>query len=97
LFNESSTSSHYTALVEEESEDKQHIAGPENMTKPPIYVTNVKNISPPKQLLERIAKQQYDIKAVTDNQVKVQPKIFESYRIIIKALAEKHTEFHTTN
>jgi hypothetical protein len=41
-------------------------------------------------LLEQIAKQQYEIKALADNQVKVQPKTYESYRTIIKALAEKH-------
>jgi hypothetical protein len=46
-------------------------------------------------MLELIAKQQYEVKALADNQVKVQPKIFESYRIIIKALAEKRTQFHT--
>jgi hypothetical protein len=62
---------------------------------PPIHITDVKNISPLIQLLEKIAKQQYEIKAVTNNQVKVQPKTAESYRIIIKALAEKRTEFHT--
>jgi hypothetical protein len=58
-------------------------------------LTDVKNISPLIQLLEQIAKQQYEIKALADNQVKVQPKTSESYRTIIKALAEKRTEFHT--
>jgi hypothetical protein len=44
---------HYTALLEEESEDQQHKAGPENKPKsPPIYTTDVKNISPIIQLLE---------------------------------------------
>jgi hypothetical protein len=33
---------------------------------PPIYITDVKNISPPIQLLEQIAKQQYEIKALAD-------------------------------
>jgi hypothetical protein len=43
-------------------------AGPENMPQhPPIYITDVKNISPLLQLLEQIAKQQYDIKALADN------------------------------
>jgi hypothetical protein len=63
-------------------------AGPENMPKPlPIYITDVKNIS---QLV-----QQYETEDLTDNQVKVQPKTSESYRTIIKALAEKRSEFHT--
>jgi hypothetical protein len=57
-----------TALLEEE----RHKAGPENTTKPPpIYITDVKNISPFIQLLEQIAKQKYE------SQVKVLPKTSE--------------------
>jgi hypothetical protein len=38
---------HYTALLQEESEDQQHKASSENMPKPPpIHITYVKNISP---------------------------------------------------
>jgi hypothetical protein len=69
--NQASTSSRYTDLLEEESEDQQQKAGPENTPKPPpVYITDVKNISPLIQLLEQIAKQQYEIKALADNQVK---------------------------
>jgi hypothetical protein len=46
------------------------------------------------QLLEHIAIQQYEVKALAHNQVKPQPKTSESYRIIIKALAEKRMKFH---
>jgi hypothetical protein len=60
-----------------------------------MYVTDVNNTSPLIQLLEQIAKQQYEIKALADNQVKVQPKTSESYRTMIKVLAEKRTEFGT--
>jgi hypothetical protein len=46
------------------------------MPKPsPKYRTDVKNISPLIQLLEQIAKQQYEIKALADNQFRVQYKI----------------------
>jgi hypothetical protein len=41
---------------------------------PPFHITDVKNISPLIQLLEQIAKQEYKTKALTGNQVKVQPK-----------------------
>jgi hypothetical protein len=82
--------------MEEGSEDQQQTAGPENKPKPPpVDITDVKYTSPLIQLLEQIAKQQYEIKALADNQVKVQPKTSESYRTIIKALAKKRTEFHT--
>jgi hypothetical protein len=93
--NQTSTSNHYTALLEEESEDQQQKARPQNMPKhSPIYITDVQNISPLIQLLGQIAKQQYEIKALAVNQVKVQTKTSESYRIIIKALAKKCTQFH---
>jgi hypothetical protein len=66
------------------------------MPKPsPIYVTGVQNISPMIQLLEQIAKEQYEIKALADNRVKVQLRIAECYSTIVKALAERRTEFHT--
>jgi hypothetical protein len=60
----------------------------------PIYINNVTNISLI-QLLEQITKQQQEIKALTDNQVKVEPKSSDSYRSTTKALAKKSTEFHT--
>jgi hypothetical protein len=75
--NQTSTSNRYTTLLEEENEDHEHKACPENTPKPPpIYLTDVKNISPLILLLEKIIKQQYNIKAHTHNQVKVQPKTF---------------------
>jgi hypothetical protein len=46
--NQTSTSNLYIALIEEESEDQQKKAGPENTPKtPPIYITDVTNISTP--------------------------------------------------
>jgi hypothetical protein len=52
-----------------------NLAGPENTPKPPpIYITDIKNISPLIQLIEQIAKQQNKIEALVDNQVKVQHK-----------------------
>jgi hypothetical protein len=46
-------------------------------------------------MLEQTPKQQYEITALADNQVKVQPKTFESDTTITKGLAEKCAEFHT--
>jgi hypothetical protein len=75
---QTSTSNCYTALLEEEMEDQQHKASPENTPKsPPVYKTDVKNISSLIQLLEQIAKQQYEVKTLAHNQVKVQPKTSE--------------------
>jgi hypothetical protein len=54
-------------------------------------MTDVKNISPIIQVLEQIAKQQYENEALANNQVKVQSKTSEPYRTIIKGLAEKQS------
>jgi hypothetical protein len=47
------------------------------------------------QLLEQIAEEQYETKALADNQLKVQSKTAGCYSTIVKALAERRTEFHT--
>jgi hypothetical protein len=94
--NQTSTSNSYTAHWKRNVKTSSKKAGPEITPKPsPIYITDDANISSLIQLLEQIAKQQYEIKALADNQVKVQPKTSECYKTIIKALAEKNMQFHT--
>jgi hypothetical protein len=46
-------------------------------------------------LLDQIVFQQYKIKTLAHNQVRIQPKTPDAYGAIIKALAEKNTSFHT--
>jgi hypothetical protein len=46
-------------------------------------------------LLDKIVLQQYKIKALAQNQVRIQPKTPDAYRAIIKALTEKNTSFYT--
>jgi hypothetical protein len=48
-------------------------------------------------LLEQVAAHQYETKALTDNQVKVQPVTTDSYRAITKALAEKKKKRNSTH
>jgi hypothetical protein len=94
--NQTSTSNRYTALLEEESEDQQHKTSLENTRKPPVvYKVGVKNISLLIQLLQQIEIQQYETEAFPDSQAEVQLKTSEWYRKIVKALAEKSTEFRT--
>jgi hypothetical protein len=50
--------------------------------------------SPLLQLLEQVAVHQYKTKTLANNQVNIQPATTDSCRAIIKALAEKQTEFH---
>jgi hypothetical protein len=61
---------------------------------PPIYVTELQNISPLTQLLEQTAREQYEVTALADNQINVQPKTSERYDTTVRAVAEKHIEFH---
>jgi hypothetical protein len=65
-----------------EREGQQQKAGPENT--PKLFsiceITDVTNISPLIQLLGKIAKLCYQIKALAGNQVKIQDKIPESNR-----------------
>lgn len=62
---------------------------------PPIFVSDVTVLPPLLQLLDQIAPQQYEIKALANNQVRIKPSIPEAYRAIVKSLSEKNTSFHT--
>lgn len=62
---------------------------------PPIFVSGVQNITPLIQLLNKIAKDNYQLKVINPNQVRIQPKSNESYSTITNSLTEKKTEFYT--
>ena len=81
--------------MEEGSEETQSKTQQIAPRAPPIYVAGVQNIHPLKELLLKIAGDDFELKALQGNQVKIQPKPSKKYSTIIKALAEKHTEFHT--
>jgi exosome complex RNA-binding protein Rrp4 len=58
-----------------------------------IFVTEVQNIQPLKEILVTVTGDDFELRVLNGNQVKIQPKSTEKYTTIIKALAEKHTEF----
>jgi hypothetical protein len=90
-----STQPRFVSLSDEEDTDHLHEAAADIRPKlPPIFASDVTTILPLLQLLYQIVKQQYEIKALPDNQVRIQPKTPDSYRVIIKVLAEKNTPFH---
>jgi hypothetical protein len=90
------TINRYSVLQDEEPEQPTRHNEPGKTPKPPpIYVSDVTTISPLIRLLEQTVRNQYELKAITNNQIKIQPKTSEDYRTIIKALADKKTEFHT--
>jgi hypothetical protein len=65
---------------------------PENMPKPPpVIITGIKINPLLVQLLEQITEQQYEI---TDDQIKVQPKMSGWYETTVKVLAKKCMDLH---
>ena len=62
---------------------------------PPIFVSGVSVIKPLIDLLNEIAKDNYTIKVLPNNEVKIQPSSSEKFIPIVKALKKKNTEFHT--
>lgn len=62
---------------------------------PPIFVTNSECIQPLTSLLDEIAKDNYTVKALYNNEVKIQPKTAEMYTKIVEALKDKKTELYT--
>jgi hypothetical protein len=94
--------------METNNPESQHNPGLEHTPKPlPIYIQNVTSIPPLLQLLEQVAAK-YEIKALADNQVKVQPATTDSYRekngiphiqakrrTFLQSSAQEHALFHS--
>lgn len=62
---------------------------------PPLFIDGVSNIQPLLKMLAEVTQDQYEIKVLRDNRVKIQPKSADSYSIIYKELKGKNTEFYT--
>jgi hypothetical protein len=89
------TNNHFSALSTDESSDVPQSTAPgSNPKPPPIFMSDVTTIPPLLQLLDQITHQQYEIKALAHNQVRIQPKTPDNYNTIIKALTGKNTS-HT--
>ena len=59
---------------------------------PPIYVSMVENVQPLINLLNSVAKDEFEIKIIKNIEVKIQPKTEIAYSNIT---IEKNTQFHT--
>lgn len=68
---------------------------PEEPKPPPIFVAGVKQINPLLDLLNKIVPEKYVVKALHNDEVRIQPSSSKEYTIIVKALKEKDTEFYT--
>lgn len=62
---------------------------------PPFFIDKVSNIQPLTEMLEKVAKGEYEIKILQGERVKIQAKVPEAYSIIYKELKSRHTEFYT--
>lgn len=62
---------------------------------PPIFIDKVGNIKPLIKLLDEHAQDNYTVKILRNDRVKIQPTISEAYTNIVKQLEIKETEFYT--
>lgn len=67
----------------------------EHSKPPPIFVDKVGNIQPLMSLLSQCVPNQYEIKSLRNDQIKIMSKTHETYKVIVEELQKKDTEFHT--
>jgi hypothetical protein len=91
--NPTTTSNRFTALQQDLHNHPPR--GKEATPNPPIYIASAINTPPLPKLLDQIVPQLYEIKELEHNQDKIKPKNPDSYRIITKALLDRHTQSHT--
>ena len=95
------TQNSYGKLTVEEDPDQVDDQDNVNTSKvnaqksPPIFVSGVENIAPLKTLLDKIAENNYTLKILFNNEVKIIPNSSEKYLPIIEELKKKKTEFYT--
>lgn len=98
LSNATSISNRFSSLDDEEvsmetnNDNKEQKKDPKP---PPIFVDGVEDIKPLITELNIAAKGNYTTKAITNKQVKIEPKDSQTYTNIIKMLKEKSTQYHT--
>lgn len=56
---------------------------------PPIFIPDVIEIKPLMQIIDSVAQDNYFLKPVSNNQMKVQSNSIEAYRNIVKILQDK--------
>jgi len=72
------TTNRYDALTEDGQNEGGEKANNKPPKPPPIFVAGVHNIKPLKELLVTISGDDFELKVLNDNQVKVQPKSTEN-------------------
>lgn len=62
---------------------------------PPIFVCGVEQMKPLLDMLKNIAGDDFSLKNVSRNQIKIQLKVNEHYSIVVNELKTRNTEFHS--
>lgn len=62
---------------------------------PPIFIPGIVEVKPLTEALNEIAPNNYFLKTIGNNQIKIQPNSVDDYRKIVKKLKDIETNFHT--
>jgi hypothetical protein len=88
------TTSNSFALLDETPGPKEAIES-RPVKPPPLFVDKVSNIQPLTKMLQEIVKDDYEIKTLKAQRVKIQLKSAESFSAVYKELKLRNTEFFT--
>lgn len=84
----------YELLSNEESTETKTVN--ENPPKPPpIFVAGVSDINPLHEVLNKVVPNEYYLKVLSLDEIKIQAKTIKSYDIVITELDKHNTEYHS--
>lgn len=86
----------FNILTECEDQDQQeNEKGPTMIKPPPPFVAGVKDVNPLYKVLNESAKNNYYIKVINSEEIKIQPKSVEAYETIASELSKRNTEYYS--
>lgn len=98
LNNPTTTTNRFSSLQEKKTDsnsNKGHVEEQKELKSLPIFVSGVQNIQPLVELLNLTTKDEYTLKVLHNQQVKIQYHKSEKCLPIVQALKLKNTEFYT--
>lgn len=87
------TTNRFQELIEEGNEPPKVVE--KTPKPPPLFIAGVKSLKPLTDLLKAVAKEEYQIKILGNDEVKLQTKTITDYRLLVTELEKKNTEFHS--
>ena len=91
----SNSSNRFDALQNDEISKEVPNSTEKVQKPPPIFVDHVSNIQPLIDMLNEKVNNEYVLRVIKPNQIKIQPSKPDIYSIIVKELTAKNTEFFT--